>query len=328
MDDSGATQLLEPPATVTGMTPGGPGDGGRSRKSGAAGGHPRRWILLAVVAALLLVGIVAFALGSDDGAEKVTAVEVAVPDLRGMTLDRAGDEVAGAGLSPGTIDYATVDESVTPSGTVLSQDPVPGALVAPGTKLDIVLAQGPPGAAAVVAEVTQPAETEASSGDATDDSGAGAVGATPPPSDPPPVLPDLPPAESIDISKLQAGTVNPGVFKLLKPEYRIVVEHEGYDSGDWQSPALTFGDKPKRILIAADGPLSMPLAVWAWGPSDGDWRLKTVWFSGPGNYFSDNPESGSGTLITPFAVGAGTYTVLVRLNPDVKQWKVVIQEQK
>lgn len=139
------------------------------------------------------------------------------------------------------------------------------------------------------------------------------------------MLPDLPPAEVIDVSRLQPRVLDPGIFKLVTPEYKLVLEHEGFN-GDWQSPAITFGDKPKRIWFTADGPYMVPSAVWAWGPGDADWKLKTIWASFPGAYESEDGKGG--TLIEAFDAGAGTYTILVRVNPDVKWWKVRIEEQK
>lgn len=294
---------------------------------------PRRWFAAAVVAVLLIAAGVGFYLGtrgedaSVKGEDGVAGTEtVAVPDLRGMTLDRAGQEVLDAGLAAGTISLAVVEESVAPSGTVLSQDPLPGARVASGGEVDIVLAQGPVGTV-VTPDVVADAGTSGSSGA---DPSAGAAtsgdGASGGPPAVQPILPDLPPAGSIDVSKLQPHVIDPGIFKLLEPTYRTVVEHEGYDAEAWQSAALTFGDKPKRVFIVANGP-QFPVAVWSWGPADSDWVLRTVWIAYPGAHETDPPEDGGG-WIESFDVGPGTHTVLVRLNPDVIWWKVRIEEQE
>lgn len=283
---------------------------------------PRRWFFAAVIAGLLLLAGVAVAIVMGGQDAKVAEENATVPDLRGMTLERAGDEVKAVGLAPGTVSFAVVDESVTPSGTVLSQDPLPGAVAQKGSTVNIVLAQGPqPPTVVAEAETEAPAEEQTEQPPGTD----GNQSAEQPPAPESP-LPDLPPAGSIDISKLQPRVVDPGIFKLVEPQYTTVLEHEAFSAADWQSPALTFGDKPKRIWITAAGPYNTPIAVWAWGPGDTDWKLKTIWASYPGAY--ENADGTGGTWIEPFKVGAGTYTVLVRLNPGVTWWKIRVEEQK
>lgn len=299
--------------------------------NGGTANGPRRALLIGVIALVLLVAVgAAWALTRHDRAAQLTSsAGVEVPDMRGMTLDRAGEEVLAAGLAPGTVNYAVVETSIATSGTVLSQDPLPGALVDAGTKMNVVIAQGPQ--ADTVAEVVAGSGTEAASGDQQSASGTGTdsgSGTPPPPPDQPATLPDMPAVDPDIFSSLQPHVVNPGIFDLVQPEYRTVVEHEGFNADAWQSPALTFGDKPKRVLLVADGPHYVPIAVWAWGPNDTDWRLKTIWASFNGAFYSDEEDNGGGTLIEAFDVGAGMHTVLVRLNPDVTWWKVVIQEQK
>lgn len=322
MEDRGGTQLLDPTEVEPQTQPqgaGAPPSGGKTANASGTSGFPRRWIVLAIVAVLLLAaGIAALLLLGGDGGD-VASAEVGVPDVRGMTLERAGQEVLAAGLAPGTVQYAIVDESVTPSGTVLSQDPLPGALVAPGTTMSIVLAQGKAADAAAAAQADEAAAS--ASADTAGDSG----GSTPPPPSQEQVLPDLPPADSIDYIDLQPHVVNPGIWNVLEPMYRTVLHHSEF-GGDWQSPAVVFGDKPKRISITADGPINYPIAVWYWGPNDADWRLANISPSGPGAYESDSENSG--TFQYDFKVGAGTHTILVRAHTEIVWWAIKIEEQE
>jgi len=64
-----------------------------------------------------------------------------VPDLRGQTESDALNLVAAAGLKIGTRTDAF--DPVAPLGTILSQDPGPGAVVAKGTLLNYVVSKGP-----------------------------------------------------------------------------------------------------------------------------------------------------------------------------------------
>jgi hypothetical protein len=69
------------------------------------------------------------------------AESVAVPRLRGQTLDQAQDTLAGVGLSVGGIDR--VPDPTVPEGSVISTDPVEGVDVEPGSQVDLVLSTGP-----------------------------------------------------------------------------------------------------------------------------------------------------------------------------------------
>ncbi len=60
------------------------------------------------------------------------------PDLRALSLAEAGRRLAEAGLRQGTITNRPASE---PPGTVLEQDPPPGAPLAPGTQVNLTLAQ-------------------------------------------------------------------------------------------------------------------------------------------------------------------------------------------
>lgn len=324
MNDNGTTQVLERPEVQAEAAANGSGGGTANTAATAGGSFPRRWFAFAVVAVLLLLAGVGVLLATSADKDVVASSEVAVPDLRGMTLDRAGEEVLAAGLQPGTVTYAVVEESVTPSGTVLSQDPLPGALVDPDTAMDIVLARGPAAPAGPTTTTTSQTSTQdpqSSTSSGSSSSGSGS-GTTPP--DQPPALPDVPPAESIDISKVQPRIVDPGVFKLLEPTYKTLLHHS-QSGGDWQSPGIVFGDKPKRVSITADGPLNNPIAVWSWGPNDSDWTLENVSPSGPG---ATEGDEHTGTFTYDFEVGAGVHTILVRPNYAIVWWAVKIEEQQ
>lgn len=65
---------------------------------------------------------------------------IATPDCRGLMATVAADEIAAANLSLGAPEWV-VDNS--DGGTVLSQQPQPGALVLPGTIVTLTLSMGP-----------------------------------------------------------------------------------------------------------------------------------------------------------------------------------------
>jgi hypothetical protein len=64
-----------------------------------------------------------------------------VPDLRGLTESDALNLVTASGMKIGTRSDAF--DPVAPLGTILSQDPGPGAVVAKGTVLSYVVSKGP-----------------------------------------------------------------------------------------------------------------------------------------------------------------------------------------
>lgn len=69
---------------------------------------------------------------------------VEVPDLTGKPLPAAQAAISGAGLGLGRILGAFAAHR-EPPGSVLEQDPDPGAAVAPATGVDLLLAMGVPG---------------------------------------------------------------------------------------------------------------------------------------------------------------------------------------
>jgi beta-lactam-binding protein with PASTA domain len=110
-----------------------PADAPRRRRAPGA----VRWISYAVIVAILLAlvgGGIAIAAVS-------TAVgTVAVPSLVGLTQDKATNAVSSTGLSL-KIATRTADD---PAGTVIAQDPAPGAFVGDGGSIQLVVSRGPP----------------------------------------------------------------------------------------------------------------------------------------------------------------------------------------
>jgi serine/threonine-protein kinase len=101
--------------------------------------EPRRpsrawlWALLVVVAALIALGAI-WALTRDGGGD------VTVPDVTGMTAEKASATLADAALMTGKV---TRVQSPEPAGVVVAQDPSPGDDVAEGTAVDLEVAGAP-----------------------------------------------------------------------------------------------------------------------------------------------------------------------------------------
>jgi serine/threonine-protein kinase len=93
------------------------------------------WILLVVIAALLALAAV-WALGAFD-----SDGEVKVPDVTGMTQERAGLALTEAGLKTGKV--TRVQSTDGPEGAVVAQDPDAGSRVDEGAAVDLEVA-GPP----------------------------------------------------------------------------------------------------------------------------------------------------------------------------------------
>ena len=310
MDDQDVTQVM-PTAEVAPERAGaageasGPGEGSASRAS-----VPRRWFAVAVVAVLLIAAGVGFYLGTrgDDDAvveqeesEIAEAEKAVVPDLRGMTLERATADAEAEGLVIGGTATAVVDASVTPAGTVLSQDPLPGAEVDPGAAISLVLAEAPAADAGASAGGTSGGTSGGSSG------GSAAQ---------PPATPSTP--EIGDLSQL---TVTPRVVDIgaiiLQQQWTSVLEHTD-TAQEWMSPGITLGDGDKRVLFTADGTQGYPLAVYSWGPGDTDWKMRSFAVSAPG----------SSPYETVLDVPAGTHTFLVKSSNTAVLWKLTVQEKK
>jgi eukaryotic-like serine/threonine-protein kinase len=82
----------------------------------------------------------------DEGSTLVAYVssgadEVAVPRLRGQTLDQARQTLSDAGLSVGAIDR--VPDPSVPDGSVISSNPAEGVDVPSGEQVDLVISTGP-----------------------------------------------------------------------------------------------------------------------------------------------------------------------------------------
>ncbi len=73
-------------------------------------------------------------------------VSIAAPDLVGMTEANARAAIAAAGLTVGTVTRTA--SATVPSGSVVSQNPAAGTLVASGTAVDLVVSTGPAAVAA------------------------------------------------------------------------------------------------------------------------------------------------------------------------------------
>ena len=110
---------------------------------------PRRskawlWILLVVIVALIALGA-AYALGAFGGSKGDTKV----PDVTGMTQNKAATTLADAGLKTGTI--TKVQSAEAPEGTVVAQSPAAGDKVAEGSAVDLEVAGKPQPTATPVA---------------------------------------------------------------------------------------------------------------------------------------------------------------------------------
>ncbi len=66
---------------------------------------------------------------------------VAVPNVVGLTQAAASTAITGAGLTVGTI--TTQSSPTVPAGSVISQNPLAGASVAPGSAVNLVVSTGP-----------------------------------------------------------------------------------------------------------------------------------------------------------------------------------------
>lgn len=270
---------------------------------------PRRWFAAAVIAVLLIAAGLGFYLGArgedepvvEDETEVAEVETATVPDLRGMTLERATADAEAAGLVIGTTATAVVEESVTPAGTVLSQDPLPGVEVEPGAAISLVIAEAP---AADAGSLPSGGSSGSSSGDS---------GSTP--TQPPPA-PSTP-----EISDLSQMTVKPRIVDIgaivLQKEWTTVLEHSD-TSLQWTSPGIVLGDEDKRVLFTADGAQGYPLAVYSWGPGDTDWKIRSFAVSAPG----------SSPYETELNVPAGTHTFMVKSSNTAVLWTLTVQEKK
>ncbi|MRS11657.1 MAG: PASTA domain-containing protein [Actinobacteria bacterium] len=309
MDESDVTQVM-PPADEPAV----PGEGAPDAVAeDAARGRarlPRRWLAAAVVLVMLLVAGLGVFLGMQaggepervveagtDSEEKAGAEEVVVPDLRGMTLDRATTDAEAAGLVIGATATAIVAPSVTPAGTVLSQDPLPGAEVAAGTEISLVIAEA-------AAEEQPPAETSGGS------SGGGTAEEQPPPAPPGDLTID-------DFSKLVAKprVIDPNFFVLQ--QWTTKLEHSD-TALQWTSGPVDFGGGDKQIILNADGPNGYLVAVYSWDSATStDWKMQSIIVSQPGEL----------PYQTIFDVPASTQTFMVKSMSTAVYWTLTVQEK-
>lgn len=95
-------------------------------------------IVIGIIAALAVVGGIAFALMSGMGGEPKDAV--GVPSVIGKTIDEATAEIEGAGLAVGSVEE--VFDSKVEAGQVISQDPASGTKKEKGTKINLTVSKG------------------------------------------------------------------------------------------------------------------------------------------------------------------------------------------
>ncbi len=102
------------------------------------------WVLAVVIIALVALGA-AYALGAFGG----STGDVKVPDVTGMTQQKAATTLVDAGLKTGKI--TKVQSTETPEGDVVSQTPAAGDKVAKGSAVDLEVAGKPQPTATPVA---------------------------------------------------------------------------------------------------------------------------------------------------------------------------------
>jgi beta-lactam-binding protein with PASTA domain/tRNA A-37 threonylcarbamoyl transferase component Bud32 len=129
----GATMAAGPTRAIPGYEYG-PEEGGYTE--GGGGMRRRTWLWWALGALLVLavLGGVAYAFFGGSGG-------VAVPQVSGLPVKQATEQVTKAGLTPKEVDRpnATVQK-----GIVISTDPANGSLVARGTTVTLFVSSGPP----------------------------------------------------------------------------------------------------------------------------------------------------------------------------------------
>ena len=161
LEDNGTTRIIPSPVELLDVPE-------RSEKFGALARRRRKGILVLLLA-LLVGAVLAWGLYGSGEEEEVEqpaasdeqsveedsqsvpeAIEEAptapataeVPDLIGMTLPEAEDELAGAGLKLGA--WNEIPDYEVPVGTVVVQGPEAGEGVEPDTPVDLIVSAGPP----------------------------------------------------------------------------------------------------------------------------------------------------------------------------------------
>jgi RHS repeat-associated protein len=108
-----------------------------------------RWAR-ALIASCAVAGVSACGGGSTPPAVVTPPVQVAVPGVVGLTQQAAGTSLSSAGLVTGAV--TSTSSPTVPAGSVASQDPAAGVLVAPGTAVALGVSTGP--ATATVPDVS------------------------------------------------------------------------------------------------------------------------------------------------------------------------------
>ena len=99
----------------------------------AGSGRKWPWIAAAVVATLIVAGIVlALVLGGGEG-------KVEVPNLQGMTEQQVTSTLDGLGLQLGEIEDQNIEEENEKADVVISQDPEWGTMLAKGEKVTVTI---------------------------------------------------------------------------------------------------------------------------------------------------------------------------------------------
>ena len=90
---------------------------------------------------VLATAVLAASTGCGGGGSTTTQKQVAVPSVVGQTQAAATTAIQGAGLSVGTVTRQA--SSTVASGTVISESPVAGTQVNPGSAVNLVVSSGP-----------------------------------------------------------------------------------------------------------------------------------------------------------------------------------------
>ena len=96
--------------------------------------HVWPWILV-VLALAAAVAVILWATGVFGGGGPTKKV----PDVTGLTLQKATKELENAGFSLGDVTYRAAPSSTTAEGTVLEQDPAAGTKAEEGSKVNLVV---------------------------------------------------------------------------------------------------------------------------------------------------------------------------------------------
>lgn len=108
--------------------------GGKNGKPDKPGGKKKIGIVIAIVAALLIIGGVAYALTGGFGSGD------AIPDVTGQTTEVAKTKLEAAGFVLGSTTEAY--SSTVAAGKIISQDPTAGTKRDKGTRVNVVVSKG------------------------------------------------------------------------------------------------------------------------------------------------------------------------------------------